>query len=128
MTDAVIALIDSVTTVLVLDHVPSDDVVPRVTVYTIAGGMTSGVLSYPFDELTMPFQLTVVSTRRDQCQWLQNLTRSTLLAQTLTITGFSLFRADLEIPSGVMRDDKLGEAAGRRFYSTDVFHVTVVPE
>ena len=127
VTDSVIALLDSVTTVLVTDHVPADDVTPRITVYVTSGGMVDGVLGEPDDELTVPVQLTVVSTRRDQCQWLQNLTRSTLLAQTLTFPSYSLFRVRLEVPSGVQREDKLGESEGRRFYSTDVFHLTVVP-
>lgn len=126
-TDAVISLIDAVTTVPVGDHVPSDSALPYVVVYTQSGGLTDGTLDDVNDALVLPIQLTVVSGRRDQCQWLQNLTRQAMLSETLTVDGYALFRVMLVVPSGVQRDDELGEAAGRRFYTTDLFHVSVVP-
>lgn len=133
-TDAVVALIDAATSVPVGDMVAPSSY-PHITVFAFDGGEIDGTLGTPDDDLDMPFQVTCASHDRRQCQFLQNLVRQTLLAQTLTVTGRGLFRVRLESPAGVRVDETLGESfgtsgtaeGGRVFYSTDVFNVHTVP-
>ena len=100
---------------------------PNVTLYAIPGGFTSGTLGDTDGDLEMPFQITCVSRRRDQAQLLQHAVRNEMLNQTLTVTGRSLLRVNLESPSGVERDDRLGEREGQVFYTADTFHVRTAP-
>lgn len=102
--------------------------VPHVALYSTRGGDTNGSLQEPYVDLEMPFQVTCVSRRRDQAQWLQHYVRELLLSEVLVVPGRSLLRIVLDVPSGVDRDDEIGEREGQVFFSTDVFSVVTTPE
>ena len=103
-------------------------IIPHVIVYPVTGGNTDGSIGDPDVDLVFPFRLTCVSLNSEQAQWLQNAARSAMLSQEVAVSGRSTYRLWVESPSGLMRDDTLGEQAGGvRFYTSDLFHLKTVP-
>lgn len=125
--DAVYTLLDSVLPVAVGDS-QAPTTLPHVIVYSVRGGLIDGTLGEPDVDFVQPFQVTCVSRRRDQAQWLQHEVRDLLLSQTLVVPGRGVTRVYIDDPSGVEHDDTLGEAEGQRFFSTDIFNVMTGPE
>lgn len=125
-TDAVIAAVDAAVSVPVDDEPGA--AAPYVTVYPITGGVLDGSLADPNDDIRFPAQITCVGRHRKEAQYLQAAVRVALLdASNVTVAGRSVMRVVLEQPSGVQRDDDVGEREGRRWFTTDVFHVHTTP-
>ena len=125
-TDAVIAAVDDAVSVPVAD-IPAE-AAPYVAVYSIAGGALDGSLAAPDDDVRFPVQVTCVGRHRKEAQYLQAAVRVALLDDSnVTVAGRSVMRVVLEQPSGVTRDDDVGEREGRRWFTTDVFHVHTTP-
>ena len=100
---------------------------PAYALYALSGGEIDGTLGELDDDIVMPFQLNALSNSRQHAQYMQTAARVLLLSMTLTIPGRSVTRILCEDPSGVTRDDELGERGGRLFYTTDGFDIATVP-
>jgi hypothetical protein len=103
------------------------ETVPSLSLYAIPGGLIEGTIGEPDVDVEMPFQVTCLSRRRDHAQWMQNDVRQLMLANIIAVPGRSVTRVTCD-PSGVERDDRLGEREGQVFYTTDVFNLHTVPE
>lgn len=124
--DAAVAAAAAAVSVPVADEPGA--VAPYVAVYPTPGGGLSGSLAAPDDDIRFPVQLTCVGRHRKEAQWLQNATRAAYLdPANWSIAGRSVMQVTLEQPSGVARDEDVGEREGRRWYTTDVFHVHTTP-
>jgi hypothetical protein len=125
--DAVIAAVDAAVSVPVADA--PGVAAPYVAVYATPGGNLSGSLGAPDDDIRCPVQVTCVGRHRKEAQYLQAAVRVALLDESnVSVTGRSVMRVSLEQPSGVTRDDDVGERPEQRvWFSTDVFHVHTTP-
>lgn len=116
-----------------IDVGKTPEALPYIVIYAFDGGQVDGSLGDPDDYLEIPVMINCAADTFAQAQDLQGQVRSTMLAQSLTITGRGLFRVWLEQPGGVRLDDTLGEGPGssvadaRVFYSQDIFHVKTTP-
>lgn len=93
---------------------------PYAVVYPLPDRATLGTLTDPNAISLQLFQVTCVGTDMDEAQWMQNRVRSALLGWTPTLVGFTANRIELDLGSGVLRDDD-----GPVFYTTDRFSLYV---
>lgn len=125
--DAVYTMLDNALPVAVGDS-EAPDTLPHVIVYAVRGGLIEGSLGEPDVDATVPYQITCVSRRRDQAEWLQHEVRDIFLSQSLIVPGRGISRIYVSDPSGIDRDSQLGELEGQLFYSTDIFTIMIGPE
>jgi len=92
-----------------------------VVVYPLTGGTFDGAIDAPNSEARASYQLTSVSASAQQCEWLADKARRTLVAADLTLTDRGVVRIDPVFMGGVMREDDGGGAP--LFYSPERFTV-----
>jgi hypothetical protein len=97
---------------------PPDAEPPYAVVYPLPDRDNVGTLTDPHLISWQLFQVTCVGDTMDEAQWMQRAVRAGLLGWTPTVAGWSPNRVELDLGSGVVRDDD-----GVVFYTTDRFSI-----
>lgn len=92
-----------------------------VIVYPLPGGTFDGDIYDPYEEAEASYQLTSIAEHADQCEWVADLARSTMLSASLTLTGRSVIQIEPVFLGGVLREDDTAEPA--RFYAPDRYSI-----
>jgi hypothetical protein len=95
---------------------PEDADPPYAVVYPLPDSSYLATLTDPHESSLQLFQVTCVGDTMDEAQWMQREAREALIGWTPTVAGWSPNRIELDLGSGVIRDD-----GGPVFYTTDRF-------
>lgn len=95
-----------------------------VTVYELIGGTIDGTLGRPDDDASTLYQLTSTGATRQQCEWVADKARNTMLSTTWVITGRQVMRAAVDMLGGTVRDDDVQPPV---FFSPDRFRIWTTP-
>ncbi len=80
-----------------------------VVVYPLPGGSFDGSLADAWSDADPVYQLTSVGRSRQQCEWVADKARVTMLAATWTLPdGRKVMRVRPDMSGGTMRDDDTG--------------------
>jgi hypothetical protein len=93
---------------------------PYAVVYPFPDRQNLGTLTNPTEISQQLFQVTCVGDTTDEAQAMQKEVREALLDWAPTVVGFECDRIDLDLGSGLLRDDD-----GPVFYTTDRFNLYV---
>lgn len=91
-----------------------------VIVYPITGGSFDGDIYDPHGEARADYQLTSVGTSAEQCEWVADKARETMIDASLTLTDRAVIWIDATFLGGVLRDDDVQPPL---FYSPDRYTV-----
>lgn len=98
---------------------------PYAVLYSLPGGDFDGPLSDTQVDVSLIYQITSVGETRQQCQVIQDILRSKMQKETLSIPNRSVRDVRLLNPnSGLMRDDDLPNPL---FYGYDRYEVDTTP-
>lgn len=91
-----------------------------VIVYPITGGTFDGDIQFPHSEADAAYQLTSIGDTAEQCEWVADKVRTTILSATLTLTDRKVIFIDPTFIGGVIRDDNVQPP---KFYSPDRYSI-----
>lgn len=100
------------------------DFVPYVVVYEVTGGTLDGPIGLPNDDAAVIYQLTSVGHDRQQCAWMADKARLTMLASPFILDTRQVMYVDVDMLGGTIRDD---DAKPPVFFSPDRFRVWTTP-
>lgn len=95
-----------------------------VIVYPLTGGSFDGATDDPWGETLAPYQLQSVGATPEQCEWIADLARSTLMGASLSLTGRKVIQIAAAFSGGVLRDDDVQPPV---YYTPDRFDIWTGP-
>ncbi len=108
---------------------PKDVAPPYVIAYLRPGGSLSGQVAQPFEDLTLPFQVTCVAVDQTEAAWLRDEITVGLTTRPVPVPNrhalwFGTGITPAGGPGGIVRADT---AKPSLFYCTPVFTFTTTP-